>query len=270
MGGRMSCAAVCAVGLITARTAPASGQDAATASPTLSGAAAQGDSLMRAGRTAAAVEVWRRGLKNAPGDVTLLWKTSMGLSGLAEETPGHEGDEAHLREAIDLARRAVRAHPDVSRAHTALALALGRYGRHLGYTYRIQRAGEVVELGRQAHQEIERARALDPTDYTPYVFLGVFHRELATVHPVAKAVARTFLGGFPDVSLEESESLLRRATALDPESVTARIQLARTWLVMGREAEARAMFEEASALEPRSGLERLEVERLREQLADRS
>ena len=74
----------------------------------------------------------------------------------------------------------------------------------------------------------------------------------------------------PDVSLEESESLLRRATALDPESVTARIQLARTWLVMGREAEARAMFEEASALEPRSGLERLEVERLREQLADRS
>ena len=100
--------------------------------------------------------------------------------------------------------------------------------------------------------------------------LGVFHRELATVHPVAKAVARTFLGGFPDVSLEESESLLRRATALDPESVTARIQLARTWLVMGREAEARAMFEEASALEPRSGLERLEVERLREQLADRS
>ena len=29
MGGRMSCAAVCAVGLITARTAPASGQDAA-------------------------------------------------------------------------------------------------------------------------------------------------------------------------------------------------------------------------------------------------
>jgi tetratricopeptide (TPR) repeat protein len=147
---------------------------------------------------------------------------------------------------------------------------LGRYGRHLGYAYRIQKAGEVVELGQQAYREIERARALDPSDYAPYVFLGVFHRELATVHPVAKAVARTFLGGFPDVSLEESEALLKRAAGLDPGSVTARVELARTWLAMGRDEDARSMLEEASALEPRSRLDRLEVERLREALADRS
>ena len=103
MGGRMSCAAVCAVGLITAGTRQANGQDAATASPGQS-AAARGDSLMRAGRTAAAVEVWRAGLKRAPGDVTLLWKSSIGLSSLAEETPGHEGDEG--------AQRLWRAHPE--------------------------------------------------------------------------------------------------------------------------------------------------------------
>jgi tetratricopeptide (TPR) repeat protein len=269
MGRWLSCAALCTVALVAPGIGPAGAQVAASASSAQS-AAARGDSLMQAGRTAAAVEVWRAGLTAAPGDVTLLWKTSMGLSSLAEETPGHEGDDAHLRKAIEIARRAVRVGPDVSRAHTALALALGRYGRHLGYAYRIQKAGEVVELGQQAYREIERARALDPSDYAPYVFLGVFHRELATVHPVAKAVARTFLGGFPDVSLEESEALLKRAAGLDPGSVTARVELARTWLAMGRDEDARSMLEEASALEPRSRLDRLEVERLREALADRS
>lgn len=260
-------ATACAVGLLGIGTARA--QDAGSASPTQS-AAVRGDSLMREGRTAAAVEVWKAGLAAAPRDVVLLWKASLGLSALAEETPGHEGDEARLREAVEIGRYAVRHGPEVSRAHTALAIALGRYGRHLGYAYRVQRAGEVIELGRQAHHEIERARALDPTDSAPYVFLGVFHRELATVHPVAKAVARTFLGGFPDVSLEESAALLKRAIALEPESVTARVQLARTWLAMGRLDEARAMLGEAEALEPRSRLERLDLERLQETLADRS
>ncbi len=259
----------CAVGLLGAMAIPTPAQEAATSSTSRS-SVSLGDSLMEAGRTMAAVEVWRTGLVAAPDDVTLLWKASLGLSSLAEENPGVEGDEARLRQAIDLARRAVRRGPKVSRAHTALAIALGRYGRHLGYTYRIQRAREVVQLGRQAHQEIERARALDPSDYAPYVFLGVFHRELATVHPVAKAVARTFLGGYPDVSLEESAVLLERAMGLDPESVSACVQLARTRLVMGRTDEARALLGKALALSPRSRLERLELERLQETLADRT
>jgi tetratricopeptide (TPR) repeat protein len=262
-----SLATACALGLLGVGTARA--QDAASASPAQS-AAVQGDSLMRAGRTAAAVEAWQAGLAGAPRDVALLWKTSMGLSALAEETRGHEGDEARLRTAVEIARRAVRHGPEVSRAHTALAIALGRYGRHLGYAYRIQKAGEVIELGRQAYHEIERARALDPSDYAPYVFLGAYHREIATVHPVAKAVARTFLGGFPDVSLEESAALLKRAIALDPGSVTARVELARTRLAMGRPDEARALVQEALSLEPRSRLESLELERFQESLANRS
>ncbi|MGH7589176.1 MAG: tetratricopeptide repeat protein [Gemmatimonadota bacterium] len=259
----------CAVGLLGAMAIPTPAQEAATSSTSRS-AVALGDSLMEVGRTTAAVGAWRTGLATAPNDVTLLWKASLGLSSLAEETPGVEGDEARLREAIDLARRAVRRGPGVSRAHTALAIALGRYGRHLGYTYRIQKAGEVVALGRQAYEEIERARALDPSDYAPYVFLGAFHRELATVHPLAKAVARTFLGGYPDVSLEESAALLERAIDLDPESVSARVQLARTRLEMDRPDEARTLLGEALVLEPRSRLERLELERLQETLAART
>ncbi|MGH7558571.1 MAG: hypothetical protein ACREMD_12490, partial [Gemmatimonadota bacterium] len=216
------------------------------------------------------LEAWRRGLEASPDDVTLLWKTSIGLSSLVEETPGREGDEARLREAIELARRAIREGPQVSRAYTALAIAQGRYGDHLAHVYRIQKAREVIELGRGSYHAIERARALDPDDYAPYVFLGTFHRRLATVHPVVKGIARTFLGGYPDVSLDESVALLRRAVELDPGSVTACIQLALTYRTMEREEDARRTYREALELEPRSRLEQIELDRAREYLAGSS
>lgn len=266
--------AVLVAGATVGLAVPAAGgralaQAAGSDSPALP-AVAQGDSLMAAGRTEAALTVWKEALKAAPHDVTLLWKTSIGLSSLAEETPGREGDGARLREAIEIARRAVRQSPEVSRAHTALAIALGRYGHHLAHVYRIQKAREVIDLGRRSYEAIERARDLDPEDYAPYVVLGAFHRELATVHPVAKAIARTFLGGYPDVSLEESAALLERGVELAPESVPARLQLARTYRAMGREEDARRACREALELEPRSRLEQIELDRAREYLAGSS
>lgn len=251
------------------RDEPALAQDAASDSPARS-AVARGDSLMMAGHTQSALDAWRRGLKGNPNDVTLLWKTSMGLSSLAEETAGREGDEARLREAIALARRAIRADPGVSRAYTALAIAQGRYGDHLAHVHRIQKAREVIELGRRSYEAIERARALDPDDYAPYVFLGAFHRRLTTVHPVVKAIARTFLGGYPDVSLEESARLLERAVELDRASVSARNELALTYRAMGRDEDCRRTFREALELEPRSRLERIALDRAREYLAGAS
>ena len=245
---------------------PIVAQSAASDSP-LQSALALGDSLMTAGRTEAALKVWRRGLKGAPHDVTLLWKASMGLSSLAEETPGREGDEARFREAIELARRAVHDGPGVSRAHTALAMALGRYGDHLAHVYRIEKAREVIDLGRQSYEAVEQARALDPGDFAPYVVLGVFHRELATLHPLVKAIARTFLGGYPDVSLDESAALLQRAVELAPESVTARLQLARTYQAMERGDDARKIIRQTLDLETRSRLEEIELDRAREYLA---
>lgn len=244
-------------------------QDAGSDSPALP-AVAQGDSQMMAGRTQAALEVWRKALEDDPHDATLLWKASMALSSLAEETPGREGDGPKLREALELARRAVRADPGLSRAHTALAVAMGRYGHHLAYVYRIQKAREVIDLGHRTYEAVERARRLDPQDYAPLVVLGVFHRELATVHPIVKAVARTFLGGYPDVSLEESAALLERGVELAPESVPARLQLARTYRAMGREEDARRACREALELEPRSRLEQIELDRAREYLAGSS
>lgn len=200
---------------------------------------ARGDSLMAALQTVEAVEAYRRGIESGEEPV-LLWKAARALSNRTEETPGRAGDRTLHEEAVGLARRAVAAGPEIARTHTTLATAIGRYGRWLAHECRIRCAGRVIEMGREAYRETRRAIELDPYDPAPFVVLGAYHRELATVPLVVKVVAKTFLGGYPPVSLEQSEHNLRRAIRLDPADVTAHLELARTYEAMGEDDRARA------------------------------
>jgi tetratricopeptide (TPR) repeat protein len=223
-----------------------------------------GDSLMTAGRTTEAIEAYREGIGQYPENATLLCKLSIALASWAQETPGRDGDEETLIEAVRVASAAVSNDPDLSRAYTALSIAVGRYGEHLAHVYRIRRAREVIDLAKQAKVAVEYAIVLDPYDFAPYTMLGIWHRELTTVHPVAKTIARLLLGGYPDVSLKESERLLGRAVELAPDRVTVRMQLALTYFAMDDVDAALRELEVAAELDPQSGFERLEQEEARE------
>lgn len=136
---------------------------------------ARGDSLMRAFDTSAAIEAYRRGLAGDPTDVALLWKTSRAISNLADETPGEEGDEARYEEAVELARRAVRAGPDVARAHTTLAAALGKLALYRGGKRKVERAffGGLPDASlERSRRLLERAVSLAPETVTPHLELA--------------------------------------------------------------------------------------------------
>jgi len=210
---------------------------------------------MAALETDRAVAAYRQGLVAAPDDPALLWKAARALSNRAAETAGTAGDEALHEEAVALARRAVAAGPDVARTHTTLATVLGRHGRALAHECRIRCAGRVIEMGKEAYYATHRAIALDPYDPAPFIVLGAYHRELATVPLVARLVAKTFLGGYPPVSLERSVTYLQRAVRLDPRDVTARVELARTYRAMGDHAAARAQARAALAAPVRERLD---------------
>lgn len=231
-------------------------------------AAARGDSLLAAFRTGAAVEAYRQGLSARPDDPDLLWKTARALMQWSLETPGEENDEERLEEAVRLARRAVEAGPEVARAHTILAASVGLYGQLLGRKYRLIRANEVVDMAHEVHREALRAIELDPYDFGPYVILGIFHRELAMVHPIVKAIARAFLGSYPDVSVERSREYLQRATALAPGDVTARLELARTYIAMDQAEAARRELEIVVRRPPADAMDRVELNEARELLEE--
>lgn len=231
-------------------------------------AVALGDSLTMAGRTTEAIDAYRKGLAGDPENAIALSKLSMALSSWAQETPGRVGDEEILVEAVNVASAAVRSDPDMSRAYTALSIALSRYGQHLAYVHRIKRARRVIELAKQAKAAVDYALVLDPYDFAPHTILGVWHRELTVVHPAAKTVARLLLGGYPDVSLEDSERFLKRAVELAPDRVAVRTQLALTYLAMDDIDAALEELRTAIELDPKSGFERLQQDEARVLIAE--
>ncbi|HET6618243.1 MAG TPA: tetratricopeptide repeat protein [Gemmatimonadota bacterium] len=220
----------------------------------------RGDSLMSALDTGAAIEAYRRGLTARPDDPELLWKISRALSNRTAETTGREGDRPLHEEAAGFARRAVAAGPDIARTHTTLATVVGRYGRWLAHECRVRCARQVVDLGKEGYRATRRAIQLDPYDPAPFVVLGVYHRELSTVPLMVRILARTFLGGYPPVSLEQSVTYLDRAIRLEPDDVTAHLELARTYREMGRKAEAAAELRAALGGPVRDRLDAVEKE----------
>ena len=242
----MSRTAAIALALLLALAARA----AAQAPPAVETAASRGDRLMAGERTQDAIGVYRAGLSASPDDPVLLWKAARAISNLADETPGEEGDEARLEEAVGLARRAVRAGPRISRTHTTLAASLGKLALFRG-------GKRKVELAREVEREARRAAELDPGDFAPFTVLGVLEREIATLNPILRGFAGAVFGGVPDASLERSAALLERAVRLAPGYVAPRLELARTYVELDRESEARAELEKALALEPRERLDRI-------------
>lgn len=221
------------------------------------GAAALGDRRMTEGRTEAAIEAYREGLAARPDDPELLWKAARALSNLSDETPGEAGDEARLEEAVRLSRRAVRAGSGISRTHTTLAASVGKLALFRG-------GRQKVELAREVGREARRAAELDPNDFAPFTVLGVLERELATLNPLLRGFAAALFGGLPRASLERSAAFLERAVRLGPDYVAPRLELARTYVEMDREADARVQLTRALALEPRERMDRILQSQARE------
>jgi len=230
--------------------------------PTGESAVVRGDRLMAAARTEAAIEAYRAGLGDRPDDPELLWKTARAISNLADETPGDAGDEARMEEAVALSRRAVQVGPAISRTHTTLAASLGKLALFRG-------GKRKVELAREVGREARLAAELDPRDFAPFTVLGVLERELATLNPLLRGFAGALFGGLPAASLERSEALLARAVRLAPDYVAPHLELARTYVDMDREAEARAELAKALALVPRERLDSVLQARARELLGNR-
>lgn len=225
----------------------------------LAPAEARGDSLMRAFETPAAIEAYRAGLESEPTHVPLLWKTARALSNLADETPGEEGDEERYEQAVRLARMAVEHGPGVSRTHSTLAIAIGKLALFRG-------GKRKVELSREVKHHAERAISLDSNDYSSFTVLGAWHREVATLGFFLKSFAKVFYGGLPDASLERSAELLERAVSLAPDRITPRLELARTYAEMDREANVREQLRQALSLEPNEKLDIVQQRRARDLL----
>jgi hypothetical protein len=86
---------------------------------------------------------------------------------------------------------------------------------------------EKVSYAKKIEENAKRAIQISQSDHMPYIILGIYFRELASLSWIERAFANTFFGGVPKGSLEDSEKMFKKALGLNPEIIVAIYQLSK-------------------------------------------
>lgn len=199
-----------------------------------------GDRESEARRPAAALTAYEAGLKLDPRHVPLLWRATREAVDLGEFEQQAAVRTALYQKAVGYARRAVAGDPTDAEAHFHLSRAVGRTALALGPRERVKLAIDV----RAAALEALR---LQPRHAGALHVLGVWNAEIMRLNGLARAVAKTFLGGkvFDAASWNEATRFLEQAVAIEPNRLVHRLDLARIHRDAGRRADARVAYQAA-------------------------
>src|SRR5262245_11944202 len=154
------------------------------------------------------------------------------------------GDERRrlVAAAVEHGRDAVKVAPDSAAGHVWLAVSLGRQTDIEGPKTR-------AALEREIRSELDRALALDAHNARAHFERGLWNRRIATLGLWDRALSKVTFAGMPrGASLENAVRDLERAVELQPGAIDFRIELARTYLRVNRDADARRELERAVAL----------------------
>lgn len=141
---------------------------------------------------------------------------------------------AAYQQGLDLASRAVALDDENSDAHFAI---FGNKGRIL----LLEGMGANPISLLQVNRDLERALELNPNHADALAAKGGLYRQLPWV-----------LGG----SLAVAENCLTKAITIDPDAVSARIELAETYRDMGQPERGLPLLQRAAVIAERQGKER--------------
>ncbi len=173
-----------------------------------------------------------------------LWNASLIYSRLGYQL-GDDEEETQLEyynEALDLADHAKEHYGDKGHPYYIKAVALGRWSE-------LQDTDTRIETSHEIKENIEKAADLIP-DYAPVWHLyGVFHSDVANISSAEQFAASLISEGVPDGSNEKAEEYLKKAIEMMPESILFRLDLAKHYLKVDEEENAREVLEEISEMD---------------------
>lgn len=200
-------------------------------------ALAQVDTLRAEGRFRPALKRLQPHYRRAPRDVGVLWRRALLLSDLGRRLDDEDSTITLHRRALRVADTARDVDSTNAWAHLVTALAAGRLTLHVGRAERVRHS-------RAVKRHADRALALDSTLAPAYHLRGRWHREVADLSFLVRALVRTFYGGLPDASLEQAVRDFQRAIQLESKPYN-HLELGKTYLEMGRDAAARTQLQRA-------------------------
>lgn len=153
-----------------------------------------------------------------------------------------KGEKLRLgRLALGYAQRAAALAPNDAEAQLSAAITYGKMLPFMG-------AKEQVDASPRIKRAVDKTLRLDPRNDYAWHILGRWHRVLADIGGVKRALAGAIYGGLPKGSNEEAAKCLEKAIALNPRRLMHYIELGRVYAQMGRKEEARKVINKGLAM----------------------
>ncbi len=189
-----------------------------------------GDAAYARFENALALRCFSAAYRTCPGAYEATIKMTRALIDLGEDMNTAQSESLYAR-ALLYADTLRAKYPDSAQPFFLTAVAAANIAQ-------TKKGGRQVELARVVERNVKISILKDSTYAPAYVVLGALWRRVALSNPILKALGRIVYGWQSHATLHGSEESLRRAIALEPGSIYAHLELAKTLEAMGRRAEA--------------------------------
>lgn len=188
-----------------------------------------------------ALELLLAAEQDRPNDAFVLQKIAQQYSDLTLDLSNRMEMKRHAETALRYAQRAATIDP--SNAVNVLSVAVC-YGKLASYSdTRLK-----IEYSRRVREETQRAIALNPRYAWAHHLLGRWHHEVAALGGATKWFVRVVHGGLPPASTAEAVSHLLRATELEPDELSHRLELGFAYMADRQFQKARTEFARGLAM----------------------
>ncbi len=224
----------------------------ARAQPALDLLLAPGDSLRQVFDNAGALAEYSRLAATHPDAFEVLIRLTQAHNDYAQDllADGRKKEaEAHFEDAVAMAERMRDLYPERPEPYFFLAATSGNLALFKG-------GKQKVRIGRAVEAYARMAIELDSTYALPYLALGIFYREVASLSWIQRTFARVLFGGVPRGSREDAVRFLEKAIALDPTLGLAHYELALTYAAMDQPEKALPHLQQAATLKPYTSQDR--------------
>lgn len=166
-----------------------------------------------------------------PKNYTVLEKLTKIFNDLGEnymELKDTKKAEEAITSAVRYAEIFYALFSDSAKTYTLLAMSYGNLALFKG-------GNEKIKLAEKIRENAKKSIELNPDDYLPYIILGIYNRQIASLSWFERAFANTFWGEVPEGSLSAAEQFLLKALQIQPEMITAMFNLSLVYKEMDDE-----------------------------------
>jgi tetratricopeptide (TPR) repeat protein len=192
-------------------------------------------------QAAAALEIYQRAEKLKPNDPCILCRIARQYRHLMADAASPSEKLRLGGIALTYGDRAAALAPTDSEAQLSSAIS---YGKMIPF----QGKKEQVTASYRIREAAEKAVRLDPQNDLAWHVLGRWHRVVTDIGSAKRALASIFYQKLPASSNEDAVNCLQKAIAINPNRPMHYIELGRTYVQMGKTADARRFFEKGLAL----------------------